>query len=90
MNNREKLNELISDIYMIDHNMFERQCNGDIEAVNSLTFDKNAKVKELIHTLNMELNSDRMVKSNDDTNSSVKNDRLDDKLRWELLPLRRR
>lgn len=87
MNNREKLNELISDIYTIGHNMFERQCNGDIEAVNSLTFDKNAKVEELIHTLNMELNSDRMVKSNDDTNSSVKNDRLDDKLRWELLPL---
>lgn len=87
MNNREKLNELISDIYMIDHKIFERSCNGDIEAVNSLTFDKNAKVKELIYTLNMELNSDRMVKPNDDTNSSVKNDRLDDKLRWELLPL---
>ena len=87
MNNREKLKELISDIYKIDHKISERLRIGDIEAVNSLNFNKNSKVRELIHTLNMELNSDRMVKSNDDTNSSVKNDRLDDKLRWELLPL---
>lgn len=87
MNNREKLNELISDIYKIDHEMFERERNDDIEALNSLAYDKNCKVKELIDTLNMELNSDRIVESNEYTDSSIKNDRLDDKPRWELLPL---
>lgn len=87
MNNRENLNELISDIHKIDRKVFERQCVGDLEAVNALTICKSSKIKKLIHTLNMELGSDRIVESNDDTNSSIKNDRLDDKLRWELLPL---
>lgn len=85
--NRQKLIDIINEIDKINNEKEFRKKDGDFEGVKNLTALKDNIVDDLIICLSMELFGDRTVESKDELTPSIKNDRLDDKLRWELLPL---